>query len=107
MLGSARSFSKSGKMFVSGSLIRPYPPKLGLQASVSVGLLNQCDVPDPEKVDQHLEGFGMAGASGDRGLGGAVNWSPSSGTSTQIGLGIGGSFSLGEISREDSWGGGW
>ena len=109
VIGAARTFSTSGKMFVSGSLSRPYPrPNGRLQASVSVGWLNQCEVPAGAEVDRHLNGFGMSGAGGYRGVGGGLNWSPGGGTSTELGIGIGGGFSPGEISKEDgNWGDGW
>lgn len=105
----SRTFSKSGRMFFGRSVVRPYPmPKLGLQASISVGWLNQCEVPSGDRVDQHLRGLGMSGAGGYRGAGGSVNWSPGSGSSTQLGLGIGGGATPGELSTDDgTWGGGW
>lgn len=104
----ARTFSKSGNMFVSGGINRSYPFSFGINASVSVGILDRCDVPTGDKVDAHLRGFGMAGARGYYGLGVSQNWSPGTGMSTQIGIGLGVGVSPGEISEmSGSWGGGW
>ena len=96
-------------MFRAGGIARSYPKLSGkLQASVSIGWLNQCDEPTRSKVDDHIGGYGMSGAAGYRGVGGGLNYSPGSGTSTEIGIGIGGGASPGEISEQDgSWGGGW
>ncbi|PKH69961.1 hypothetical protein CXF96_15405 [Stenotrophomonas sp. Betaine-02u-21] len=109
VFGASRSFSRSGNTFVAGGLSRPYPSPNGrLQASLSVGWLNQCEVPTGAKVDDHLGGFGISGAGGYRGVGGGLNYSPNAGTSTEVGVGIGGGFSPGEVSRSDgSWGGSW
>lgn len=105
----SRTFSKSGTMFFGKGVVRPYPaPNFRLQASFSAGWLDQCDEPTGKEVDDHLRGFGMSGAGGYYGVGGSKNWSPGSGTSTQLGLGIGGGVSPGELATENgNWGGRW
>jgi hypothetical protein len=65
-----------------------------------MGWLNQCDVPSGEKVDEHLRGFRMSGGCGYDGVGGRVNWAPGTGSSTQIGVGIYGGVSPGELSKK-------
>jgi len=96
VFGMNRTFSRSGNMFVGGNLQRSYPPSAKAQASISFGWINSCATPNAEKVDNHLEGFGMAGAAGYYGFGGALNWSPiDKSVSTELGFGIGGGVSPG------------
>ena len=106
----SRTLAKNGQMYFGSGLVRQYPsynPRI--QASLSMGWLNQCKLPRGEEVENHLGGYGMAGAAGYYGLGGGISWSPSNGsTSTEMGVGIGGGFSPGEIgSHGGNWGSGW
>lgn len=107
VFNASRSFSRSGNMYVAGGVARGYPaPKV--QASISFGWLNQCETPEGSQVDDFLTGYGMAGAAGYNGVGGGVTWSPGSGTATELGFGIGGGVTPGEVGVQDgTFGGGW
>ena len=105
----SRTLSRSGSMFVAGGVARGYPTSsFKVQASISLGWLNQCEPPADSQVDDFLAGYGMAGAAGFDGVGGGVTWSPGSGTATEFGFGVGGGISPGEVGvRDGALGGGW
>ncbi len=106
----SRTLSRSGNMYAAGGISGShYSSKIfNPQASISIGWLNQCEPPAGSKVDDHLTGYSMAGGAAYRVVGGGLSWSPNTGTSTEVGFGLGGGLSAGELGVQDgSFGDGW
>jgi RHS repeat-associated protein len=113
--------ARNGRVYISKGFAKPYPHPVSAGVSASVGWVNQCETPTPEKLDALFTGPGGAIYGAYDVLGGQFSYSPGAGSTTEVGVGLGVSATdergaaatggiggeMGSVLSNDGWGWGW